>query len=113
RCRGKTGRRKYNGGEIIKLLGEGGQGRVSWARKPEFGLKRRMALTRFRYLSRQQTWVDQLKEEDELAELLTFLATSEEPIDSGALKEFHIPSGDLAEADKVVGRLQAEVDALH
>jgi serine/threonine protein kinase len=101
--------------EKIERLGEGGQGEVYLVRTPERVVARNSAMEQIRPSIGNINGYDGHPSESFVKNLLQSIADYNRPdsdTEIGALKEFKIRTDDPAEAEKAVGRLQAEVEAL-
>lgn len=105
---------KYNGWEVIRPLGKGGQGTVYLVRNPKrgeqlLGLQARVKQT----LSRINLGVA-VKDDDPLtlAKDLVALGGPDPSHELAALKLFDLPTEDEEQQKRAVGRLEAEVTAL-
>lgn len=99
----------YGGWEKLKLLGEGGQGRVFLARSPG----RRSARETAKAQIRPSIWSlgRDAVEPQLLLESIAEYNRPDEPFELGALKEFKMPA-DQDENRQARGRLTAEIQAL-
>jgi len=94
--------------ENIRLLGEGGQGKVYLVRRPERIQERSKAMSRIQELLRNgYNLKDSISEE--LTEKMFICGRTEEAHEAAALKEFKVEGRDQEQA---IGRLEAEIKAL-
>jgi serine/threonine protein kinase len=106
---------EYDGWQPIgEPLGEGGQGRVYLARRPERVRQLDAISKKIEYELQQRTGVGSRPERSffEFAKELVECGSSDGLEHLGALKLFVIPTGDKQEEEKALGRLSSEVQAL-
>jgi serine/threonine protein kinase len=98
-----------------KALGSGGQGTVYLARSPKRVQEIQERAQAVKRLLRDATAQVQHKEVNfsELSQKIVALGGDDPVSDLGALKHFKIPSHDIDEEKKAIGRLESEVQALN
>jgi serine/threonine protein kinase len=100
--------------EILKPLGEGGQGQVSLVRRPGRVQERNEAVSEILGANPWQNHLNQLEQRERIEQMLPAMwkyARPETADDLGALKRFFI-SGSSADADEAVKRLKNEISVL-
>jgi len=102
----------HRGWEIVRKLGEGGQGEVSLVRSPSRQTARENARKALAGLVHNITGIGGDVVGPRFFEAIAEYNRPDTPDELGALKRFKIPTSDREEEARAVGRLESEVHAL-